>query len=265
MEQKHHKNRENLYIFIYVAVVLTIIILLVVFNNLRFTDEKTGLSFKREWSSYTVSVGDAKEKAVIVIPEKFRGLPVTAIADDGFAECRNLKEIILPSSIQIIGYEAFFLCSALEHINLPDSITTIYRHAFYGCTSLKELNLPGSMKTVAGESQSLFTFGAPTFSFVTNCSNLEKITVSEGTENVNFDSFSYADAENFKTIVLPHSVKELYNFLDFALALKSNRIEIIYNGTSSEFEAIEKSDINMLSKYLDSVTVRCTDNDIIIK
>lgn len=58
-----------------------------------------------------------------------------------FEKCSNLEGIVLPETLETIGYSAFDDCTSLKRIKIPDSVTTIYA-AFYGCNSLEEITIP---------------------------------------------------------------------------------------------------------------------------
>ena len=52
---------------------------------------------------------------------------------------RNIKHIILPETIEIIGYKAFVNNYYLETINIPAAVKEIYEGAFAWCSGLKSL------------------------------------------------------------------------------------------------------------------------------
>ena len=79
----------------------------------------------------------------ITLPET-----ITTIESYCFSECKNLKEINIPSSVTSIGYAAFYYCSSLTYIFLPDSLTTIDGSAFNMCSSLKAINIPSSVTSI---------------------------------------------------------------------------------------------------------------------
>ena len=54
----------------------------------------------------------------------------------------EIKELIIPNSITIIGNGAFSGCSSLNKISIPDSVKEIGSGAFRGCVNLNEVNLP---------------------------------------------------------------------------------------------------------------------------
>lgn len=84
----------------------------------------------------------------IVIPEGVKELT-------GFENCKTLKTITLPDSIEILGVTAFSNCTALEVANLPANLKYIGApaygrgaHCFQNCSSLKELKIPESLTQI---------------------------------------------------------------------------------------------------------------------
>ena len=72
----------------------------------------------------------------IKLPEKIDGCPVTEIRDNAFFDCKTLKEIELPESLEIIGHHSFYACVSLEKINIPENVKSIGTGSFCGCTAL---------------------------------------------------------------------------------------------------------------------------------
>lgn len=58
---------------------------------------------------------------------------VELIPNNCFANCKNLKEVIIPATVKFIGNGAFAECTSLEHVELSDNIETIETRAFYNC------------------------------------------------------------------------------------------------------------------------------------
>ena len=107
--------------------------------------------------------------------------------------CVNLKEVIMPDSIEKIGYYAFCDCKSLQTIEIPDNVKSISRTAFGGCEELREVKL-GKNTTYIG----YYAFG--------DCSKLEKITISDKIETLYSDAFWNT---NIKEIVVPESVESI--------------------------------------------------------
>ncbi len=82
--------------------------------------EDIGVVFALSNGEYIVAdyTGDATS---VIIPSKYKGIPVTSIGD-----------------------YAFWLCSSLTSVTIPDSVTSIGYYVFYGCSSLTTVNYTGS-------------------------------------------------------------------------------------------------------------------------
>ena len=67
----------------------------------------------------------------------------TAIKDGLFAGCKQLSEVTLPATLELIGDRAFDGASSLETIYVADAfnIKRIGHHAFYNCASFKSIDL----------------------------------------------------------------------------------------------------------------------------
>ncbi len=109
----------------------------------------------------------------------FVAFRVTAIADDAFANCNQIKSLTLGNQTQYlnsersltIGCGAFAGCELLEIITFNNSFTyNISKYAFYGCKSLNSLTIP----------QYVISIGEAAFA---NCGSLEAIQVQGGNEN----------------------------------------------------------------------------------
>ena len=84
----------------------------------------------------------------MVIPETIEGCPVTAIADEAFAEVYLLESILIPETVTSIGAGAFASCFCLKNINIPSGVTEIKDYTFSSCYSLEEITLPDTITTI---------------------------------------------------------------------------------------------------------------------
>lgn len=126
------------------------------------------LEFKLIMDEYYV-VTDVKEDypQKIVVPSKYEGLPVREIGSSAFANCKNLKSVVLPNSIRYINIRAFYNCVLLEEVRLGSNVKSIGHSAFSGCEKLKKITIPAKTEKI----------GDYVFS---GCDNLETITVKSG-------------------------------------------------------------------------------------
>lgn len=84
----------------------------------------------------TVTGYDQAETNILIISSTYNGVPVTAIADGAFENCRNLAQITLPDGLTSIGANAFNGCAKLMGIYLKKSVTSVGENAFGGCSEL---------------------------------------------------------------------------------------------------------------------------------
>lgn len=82
------------------------------------------------------STGDA---LVLNIPCTLGGLPVTAIAEEAFAET-EIAALTLPRTLQTIGRKAFFHSRVPGVIDIPTSVTDIGQYAFSYLNGLAAIN-----------------------------------------------------------------------------------------------------------------------------
>ena len=80
----------------------------------------------------------------VVIPETYRGLPVTEIGAYAFQQESYIESITIPNSVTTIADYAFSNCSSLTSVVIPDSVTTIGDWVFEGCNNLTRVYYKGT-------------------------------------------------------------------------------------------------------------------------
>ena len=113
----------------------------------------------------------------MVIPETIEGCPVTAIADEAFAEVYLLESIFIPETVTSIGAGAFSSCFCLNDINIPSAVTEIKDYTFISCYSLEEITLPDGITAI----------GEGAFS---ECVLLKRINIPAQIKTIGYDAFS---------------------------------------------------------------------------
>ncbi len=74
----------------------------------------------------------------LVIPAYIEGKKVTALMPDSFRDSQ-VRQVVVPPTVERIASEAFADCKALESIVLHDNLHMIYDASFVGCDSLQTL------------------------------------------------------------------------------------------------------------------------------
>ncbi|MDE6655034.1 MAG: leucine-rich repeat domain-containing protein, partial [Muribaculaceae bacterium] len=65
---------------------------------------------------------------------------VSMIGDNALSGCVSLASVTIPPSVEMIKKQAFSRCTSLSEITLPASVYFIGEAAFYNCTSLLTIN-----------------------------------------------------------------------------------------------------------------------------
>lgn len=99
-----------------------------------------------------------------------------AIGDTAFENCQKLEEIELPLSLQYIGRMAFAKCISLRSIKIPKNVTRLSYGLFMADSSLEQVELP---LYVSGIGECAFYF----------CKSLKEITVPESVDGIHPDTF----------------------------------------------------------------------------
>ena len=75
---------------------------------------------------------------------------ITEIAPFAFANCRNLRSIILGDSIKTIGNGAFFACTSLKSLIIPDSVVKIGAGIVDFCNHLEKIRISNNLVELGG-------------------------------------------------------------------------------------------------------------------
>ena len=200
--------------------------------------ESQGLAFElnEDGQSYSVvGIGTCTDTDV-VIPSKYKGLPVTAIKEGAFSECLQMHSIYIPDSVTIVEVAAFIACSSLESVrfstntkvidmyafcgsgiielNLPNDVETIDEFAFSQCYSLKKVSIGTGLKNAGwgmfAETTSIeevyIASDVPVGIFGRQV-NLKKVTVAEGVSSIGDSAFQQCYA--LESVTLPNSLKHI--------------------------------------------------------
>ena len=73
---------------------------------------------------------------------------VEVINDDTFSWCSHLVSVKLHDGLKKIGDDAFLECISLRSINLPSTLVRIGDTAFSGCRNLQQLVIPDSVRVI---------------------------------------------------------------------------------------------------------------------
>ena len=166
----------------------------------------------------------------VIIPNtvtKIGGQEVNRNFEGAFENCTQIKSVIIPDSVKIIGNRSFVNCSGLTNLSIPSSVVEIengsisiyndWRGAFYGCISLTNVHISNGLKSIGNGAfaectslesiqmpDSLITLGNDAFS---GCKSLTSIRVPNSVITIGDGAFSRCTS--LMSVQIPNSVKSI--------------------------------------------------------
>lgn len=184
-----------------------------------YREKESGMTFSliNNKTEYEVT-GKGTASGDIVIPDTYRGLPVTSIGKKAFFNKSDVTSVTIGSQVRSIGEYAFANCSYVTSINIPEGLTFIGENAFASCRLLAgSLVIPDGVELIP---KNAFAY----------CGSLEQITLGKGIKRIEASAFT--DCVKLKSITMPESL-EYVGSLAFAkckqidtLVLNEGLIEI---------------------------------------
>ena len=166
---------------------LTEVVIPRVFSEIRgYYDEEEG------WCS---AFDDCENLRSVIIPDS-----VKVIGDSAFKGCQNLQSVTIPDSVEAIGTYAFARCKNLHNVTIPDSVKEIGDDAFFNCEGLQSVTIPDSVEVIGDHA-----FGC--------CENLRSVTILNSVKVIRERAF--AGCKSLQTVTIPDSV-EVIGYAAFA-------------------------------------------------
>jgi len=147
-----------------------------------------------------------------------------------FAECTNVKEVILPKEATLLYNYIFYGCTSLEKINLEETkINNIRTYAFGHCTSLKDVRLPSTIRTIYA------------YAFVNT--GMETLTIPDMGADGRIMSYAFALNTKLKELHLPNTISAIDSYTFAETAIKE-----VYIPKSLDRDSIHQSAFYLCSK-----------------
>ena len=112
----------------------------------------------------TGAEGLTESGMTVEIPSVVNGITVREIGQDVFKDNKNIAVLIIPGTVERLGYRVCSGCTALREVRLSSSLRVISDEAFDGCSSLQKVNFPATLKEIRSDAFSgtaLTEFTAP--------------------------------------------------------------------------------------------------------
>ena len=136
---------------------------------------------------------------------------VTGIGYEAFSHDANLESVIIPDSVTSIGSAAFHSCSSLKSITIPNSVTEIGYNAFTSCDSLKSIQLSENLSSIE-------------YSTFHSCNSLESITIPGSVSSIANNAFCFCTG--LKTVTINNGVTSIEDSFSYCSSLESVSIPV---------------------------------------
>lgn len=154
------------------------------------------LELNADNNGYTVKSIGEEQGPNITIPEKFNGLPVTAIESFAFSGNTEITGITVSKSVTSIGDGAFSGCTGLRSFEIPGTVKKIGSGIFENCSSLVSVTF-GDGITISEISNNMFR----------KCSKLTNIRIPTNVAVIKARAFE--DCSSLKTIPLTRYIRTI--------------------------------------------------------
>lgn len=176
---------------IIIAVGALVSVFMVIDNNAR-----AGLIMKDMGEYYEIT--DCPDSVVtLIIPEEYKGKPISVIDDYAFRNSKNITSVVIPGSITSIGNYAFDNCTKLSSVTMPDNLENIGSFAFSDCDSLTEIRIPNSVTSVG---ENIF-YG---------CDSLSGVVIGNGITSI--PNSMFYECVSLTSIVIPDNVTKIEGY-----------------------------------------------------
>ncbi len=178
-----------------------------------------GLEFERVdgKNEYRVSEYNGGSASRVIIPDSYKGYPITQIKENAFRNITAFTVIDIPQAVTSIGDFAFSGCTGLLSVKIPAQVTEIGEGVFMGCESLASVELPDGLLTIGEEAfrgckkledvvfpDSVSSLGNGAFY---DCDSFTEITVGSGVETIGSEAFY--SCNSLTSVIFGESVTSL--------------------------------------------------------
>ena len=173
--------------------------------------------FTDPWQlSFNKRINGWENLKTVIIPEG-----VTVIGEQVFMNCVNLTKVVIPDTVTEISYQAFAGCTRLVDIKLPDGVTRMGANSFDGAACYENQSdgdtyigkyyygYKGTMPDNANINIKDGTTGICDSAFK-NCAGLTNVTIPNSVRNIGSDTFG--GCTGLTSVTIPNSVTSIDDY-----------------------------------------------------
>lgn len=174
------------------------------------------LNYELNGDAYTVTGLNDETVTTVVIPDTYRGLPVTTLANNIFKNNKTIKEVYIGSNVTAIPTYAFYGCSLLETIHIGVGVIKMNGYAFTSTSALKHVYYDGTVdqwaQIVFGTSATAGTATASPFYAGYGKLYINGEVIGTATVNVDVNSYAFCKVGGITELILNCGVVNTYAF-----------------------------------------------------
>ena len=171
-------------------------------NNVKYEEQDDG--------TYAVTGVSDKDAEKLTIESSINKKAVSLIEKAAFVNCKNLKSISIPESIQEIGNGAFGGCKELTNISIPNDEIRIGNNTFNGCP-IETASIPTDLISYIPKQKlkTLIITGGTSIGSNTffDCSGLTSVTIPDSVLSIGDSAFG--GCSGLTRITIPDSVTSI--------------------------------------------------------
>ncbi|MCI6400481.1 MAG: leucine-rich repeat domain-containing protein [Candidatus Fimivicinus sp.] len=150
-----------------------------------------------------------ENKAIVSIPSRIAGKPVTVIGAYAFSGIGRLQNVYLPLSVKTIEDHAFYQCNRITGLTIPANVDVIGDYTFAGCNRLEWVTIMNGTERIGDHA-------------FAECDRLQKIRIPGSVRQIG--SYAFYGCGRLETVSMKKGVQEIG---DYAFAA-CNRIEKVH-------------------------------------
>ena len=138
-----------------------------------------------------------------------QGYADETVAVGCFADCRSIKNIIIPSTVSTIGEYAFSGCTSLSSVFIGSGVKELDKRGFSGCDSLAEITVDEKNANYSSLDGVLFNKDKTN---VIICPNGKKGTYSLPNKVTKISSYAFCNCSGLTSVTIPNSVTSIEDY-----------------------------------------------------